>query len=90
MLDIPFIASVAERDIDLVVLEELSVSDEFRDWFSSRVYGAPVYQAEIGAWHSVVSGALGESDVLFVFTSQLGQRIALLIENKISAPPQRE
>lgn len=88
MLDVKFIASVAERDIDLVMMEELSVSDEFRDWLSSRIYGYPVFQSEIGSWHSVVDGAFGESDIVFIFTSQSGQRIALLIENKIDAPPQ--
>ena len=90
MLDVRFIASVVERDIDLVVMEELSVSDEFRDWFSSRVYSTPVFQSAIGVWHSVVDGALGESDIVYVFTSQAGQRIALLIENKIDAPPQTQ
>ena len=29
MLDLKFVASIAERDIDLLVLEELSVSTEF-------------------------------------------------------------
>jgi hypothetical protein len=70
------------------VMEELSVNDEFRDWFAARAYGAPIFGEAIGAWHSVSDSSLGESDVLFVFASESGQRIALLIENKISAPPQ--
>lgn len=87
-LDINFIASVTERDIDLVVMEELSVNNEFRDWFATRAYGAPIFGDAIGAWHSVSDSSLGETDILFVFSSESGQRIALLIENKISAPPQ--
>jgi len=83
-----FIASVAERDIDLVVLEELSVSDEFREWVAARVSGEPMFHEDIGAWHSVVDSEHGESDIVFIYTSLQGQRIAVLIENKIDAPPQ--
>lgn len=90
MLKVRFIASIAERDIDLLVLEEFSVNDEFCDWFSARIYGASVYQNVYGAWHSVTDGSSGESDLIFAFTSQSGQRLALLIENKIDAMPQPE
>lgn len=88
MLDINFIASVAERDIDLVVLEELSVSEEFREWMAARVLGEPAYKEDIGSWHSVVDSEHGESDLVFIFISQFGKRIAVLIENKIDASPQ--
>lgn len=88
MLEARFIASIAERDVDLVVLEELSVSDEFREWLAVRSHGTPVYASTVGVWHSVSDGVLGESDLVFVFTSHAGERIALLIENKIDAPPQ--
>jgi len=88
MLDIKFIASIAERDIDLVVLEELSVSDEFREWLAARVLGELAYKEDLGAWHSVVDSEHGESDLVFIFISQLEKRIAVLIENKIDASPQ--
>lgn len=88
MLDLKFVASIAERDIDLLVMEELSVSDEFREWFASRVFGEPVFQAAIGAWHSVSDALLGESDIVFLFEAIDGPRTAILIENKIDAPPQ--
>lgn len=87
-LELKFVASIAERDIDLLVMEELSVSTEFREWFSSRVFGEPIYQSEIGAWHSVSDARLGESDLVFLFEAFDGPRIAVLIENKIDAPPQ--
>jgi hypothetical protein len=88
MLNLKFIASVAERDVDLVLVEEFTVNDEFRDFFSSRVYGIHVLAKSLGAWHSVSDTALGESDVVHVFQSEEGKRIALLIENKIDAPAQ--
>jgi hypothetical protein len=88
VLELKFVASIAERDIDLIVLEEFSVTEEFREWFSSRVFGEPVYQANIGAWHSVSEPELGESDLVFIFQAVDGPRTALLIENKINATPQ--
>ena len=88
MLELKFIASIAERDIDFLIMEELTVSIEFREWFSSRVFGEPIYQSEIGAWHSVSDTQLGESDLVFLFEAVDGPRTAILIENKIDAPPQ--
>lgn len=88
MLKLKFVASIAERDIDLLVMEELSVSTEFREWFSSRIFGEPIYQSEIGAWHSVSDAQFGESDLVFLFEAVDGPRTAVLIENKIDAPPQ--
>ena len=39
MLNLKFIPSIAERDVDLVLVEESTVNDEFRDFFSSRACG---------------------------------------------------
>ncbi len=88
MLDLKFVASIAERDVDFLVMEELSVSTEFREWFASRVFGEPTYRKEIGAWHSVSDPQYGESDIIFLFEAVDGPRTAILIENKIDAPPQ--
>jgi len=87
MLELKFIASVAERDVDLLVLEELSVSEKFRKWFAALVFGEPVYRSNIGAWHSVYSNNIGESDLLFLFVAENGTHSAILIENKIDASP---
>lgn len=87
MLEFKFIATVAERDVDLLVLEELSVSEKFRKWFAELVFGEPVYRSNVGAWHSVDSNNLGESDLLFLFVAENGIRSATLIENKINALP---
>src|SRR5208337_5665747 len=83
MNELKFVASVAERDLDFVLVEELSVNDEFCDWFTSRLYRKPVFVASIGAWHSVTDANLGETDVLYMFKSDEDGRIALLIENKM-------
>lgn len=88
MLKVSFVASLAERDVDLVLLEELSVSDEFCDWFAARVEGIPIFKSRIGAWHSVCHPSLGESDLVFIFNSEDGQEMAILVENKIDARPQ--
>lgn len=83
-----FVASVTERDIDYLVLEELQVSASFRDWLSSRVFELPLLRAHVGAWHSVVDAVHGESDLIFMFEADDGSTKAILIENKISASAQ--
>ncbi|MGA7178145.1 MAG: hypothetical protein WBX11_00965 [Thiobacillaceae bacterium] len=86
--DLNFIENVTERDIDFLVLEELQVSQEFRDWFSSRVFERPVFKSHIGAWHSVVDAELGESDLVFIFDAEDQTTKAILVENKIAANAQ--
>jgi hypothetical protein len=86
--DLQFLSSVAERDVDFIVLEELEVSEEFRTWFATRIYELPILKQKIGAWHSVSDSELGESDLIFLIEATDGSRKAILIENKIAAPPQ--
>ena len=86
--ELKFIASVAERDVDFIVLEELDVSAEFGAWFSERVFGSPVFRTQIGAWHSVTEAELGESDIVFLFEATDRSMKSVLIENKVDAPPQ--
>jgi hypothetical protein len=90
MLETTFLESVTERDVDLLILEELSVSEKFRKMFSTLVFGETVYKTYIGAWHSVCSDNLGESDLLFIFKAMNGLETAILIENKIDAAPMPE
>ena len=89
MEQLPIIEAVAERDIDLILLEELHVSEGFRSWFLSQTFdqGAPsgsVFEVA----HSVRHPTLGESDIVGIFEDLHGRRCALLIENKIDAPAQ--
>jgi hypothetical protein len=91
MQDEQFIECVAERDIDLLLLEELHVSVAFRSWLLGQTFGQDVCCARfLGAWHSVSHPTLGESDLLLLFADTRGNSTALLIENKIDAPPQLE
>lgn len=79
-----YLSSVAERDIDLLLMEEFHISEEFVRWFAEQVgeKGA----APDGAWHSL-SDTDGETDLLL--RVRCGpQRIGILIENKVGAPEQ--
>ncbi|MDI4634717.1 hypothetical protein J7U46_16775 [Pelomonas sp. V22] len=90
ILNLAYHASIQERDVDLLIVEELSSSDEFADWLVARTWGLKKFSSSVGAWHSVTSGSLGESDAVFVFISHDGTRRALLLENKIDAIAQPE
>jgi hypothetical protein len=79
-----YLASVEERDIDLLLMEEFQISDEFVSWFCDALELRGAKPA--GAWHSV-SDTDGESDLLLrVVVGE--QRVGVLIENKINAPEQ--
>lgn len=81
-----FLSSVAERDIDLLLMEEFHVSAEFVAWFAGKfglADGIPD-----GAWHSV-SDTDGESDLILRVRCG-SDRVGILIENKVGAPEQNE
>ena len=79
-----YLASVAERDVDLLLMEEFHASDEFVAWFCNEIGIGGASPA--GAWHSL-SDTDGESDLLLRVLKE-GRRIGILIENKIAAPEQ--
>jgi hypothetical protein len=79
-----YLASVAERDIDLLLMEEFHISDDFVAWFCGEIGVTDISPA--GAWHSV-SDTDGESDLLLRVV-RAGRRIGILIENKVAAPEQ--
>lgn len=79
-----YLATVHERDVDLLLMEEFHVSPGFTRWFAQK---AGLQDAEFnGAWRSVTD-ADGETDLLLRVT-RLGKRIGILIENKITAAEQ--
>lgn len=83
-----FIESVQERDIDLLLMEELTASSKFRHWFIEQAYGKKIKENRFkGVWHSL-SEASGESDLVLLFTSNSNKKYAIFIEDKIDAPPQ--
>lgn len=75
----------SERDLDLLQLEELHAESGYAAWFANRV-GLSGYRF-ISARHSVsatVNGFNGETDLL-VFFEKHDSKVAVLIEDKISA-----
>jgi hypothetical protein len=84
--DLRFIEAVQERDMDLLLLEELIVSAEFRDWIVNQITGEKIKEF-IGAWHSICDSK-SEFDIVVFFLSESGARYALFIEDKIGATAQ--
>ena len=85
--DLRFIEAVQERDMDLLLLEELIVSAEFREWIVKQITGERIKEF-IGAWHSICDSK-SEFDIVFIFLSESGKKYALFIEDKIGAMAQR-
>lgn len=79
------ISGICERDIDLLLLEELYTSLDFQSWFIGKVLGERKEGVQlIGARNSVMQ-LIGESDLEVTFLTDEGSVINCLIENKISA-----
>src|SRR6267143_1091737 len=85
----PYLQSVAEREMDFLLLEEFHSEPAFVTWFASHVMGKPLEEvSSLGVWHSI-SDSSGESDLVLVV--RIGEtKHAILIENKIDALPQPE
>lgn len=75
--------AVIERDVDLLILEELLAQSGFATWFSDQCH-IPAGATFINAWHSVSHENDGESDLVALYETA-GKRILVLIENKIDA-----
>jgi|TARA_Y100000385_G_C12967849_1_gene582674 hypothetical protein len=76
------IESIQERDVDLILLEELSSDDLFCDWLVNKL-GLPNLSLIEGAWRSINAFGLGETDILFSYFSG-SLKIYVLIENKLN------
>ena len=84
MRQLNYLQSVVERDVDLLLLEELHVNERFRSWFLGRVLGPGGETAKfVDAWHSVTHET-GESD-LEVDVIHDRARCRVLIEDKLDA-----
>jgi hypothetical protein len=75
---------ILERDVDLVLLQLIKTSPEFRDWFVDQLEEEIEIQQYLGARHSVERES-GESDVEMGIETQNGESHIILIENKIDA-----
>jgi hypothetical protein len=88
MKDVNFIEAISERDIDLLLLEELIVNDDFFAWFIGKVSDYKVIE-RLGVWHSVTDKRFGESDLALIFQTTDNEKVGLLIENKVDALAQK-
>ena len=79
---LPF--TVQERDIDLLLLEQLHVCREFAAWLIAKL---GLSGGEVITAHHSVSRTHGETDVL-LHVQHGDQRVAVMIEDKIGAPMQ--
>lgn len=75
--------AIQERDVDLLLLEELICNPDFQSWFISKTTNDSSWE-KIQAWHSLSEPGMGETDILVKVTKGDNQEI-ILIENKINA-----
>jgi hypothetical protein len=80
-----------ERDIDVLLAEEFTVSTSFAAWFRQQVGAFADGEAQVVDVVVSKSDNLGESDLVVVYQkAAAGQRFAVFIEDKIDAPLQPE
>lgn len=77
------VEAIQERDVDIILLEELSTDISFCQWLV-RELSLPELTNLNGAWRSITDFGLGETDILFSYNS-CEKRIFVLIENKLDA-----
>ena len=77
------VEAIHERDIDLIILEELNTDNSFCEWLINDL-NFPKMEKNNGAWHSISDFGLGETDILFSYKSE-DKTIFVLIENKLDA-----
>lgn len=77
------VEAIQERDIDLILLEELATDISFGNWFVEEL-DLPELVSIKGAWKSISAFGLGETDILFSYHSK-HKKIFVLIENKLDA-----
>ena len=83
---------ISERDIDLILVEELNCSSSFQKWFLNRInksVGGIEWHGRksIEAFHSISreNSKSGETDVEIHFLDKSEKKTILLLENKIDA-----
>ncbi|WP_142860674.1 PD-(D/E)XK nuclease family protein [Salinigranum halophilum] len=81
------LAYIVERDVDLVFVQLVQSSSDFRQWFLEAIGERELEFSFTGVCHSVMTEN-GESDIEIGFTSRTGERIRVLVENKINAAKQ--
>lgn len=80
------VEAIRERDIDLLLLEELHVSESFRLWLLSRLDLPEALASSFkGAWHSYRVDKSTEVDIACAFGKGRKLECVLLIEVKVDA-----
>jgi hypothetical protein len=74
-----------ERDIDLLLAEEFSISPAFANWFLKHTSNIDHTNATVADVAVSASDAAGESDLVIIYNVAGGRTFALLIEDKIDA-----
>lgn len=82
------VESIQERDVDLILLEELATDNSFCEWFV-RELNLPKLTSVNGVWKSISAFGLGETDILFSYNSY-DKNLFVLIENKLDASFQNQ
>lgn len=77
------VESVQERDVDLLLIEELNVSLDFCKWFISAI-GLGQTVSNLKAFRSISDYGLGETDILISYSVD-DRTTFILVENKIDA-----
>jgi len=84
-----YASQVREIHIDFLLEEEFYSDSTFlRDFIASA--GFPDQSAKVESVRRSVSDAFGEADLVVVYTTAKGERVAILIEDKLRAPFQPE
>lgn len=83
------ISGISERDIDLMLLEELTVSQRFRERLLGAIGVRPDASLRIEKAARSATDSTGESDLRVDLVGDR-QTVALFIENKVSASFQRD
>lgn len=84
------VAGIKERDIDLLLLEEFVASVPFLHWFLQKIGEGNVKDWQLVSGARSVTQSQGESDLEIFVNRPEGNKLAVLIENKINAAVQPE
>ena len=78
----PYTTSVQERDIDLLFIQLIETSPGFRRWICQQFFQETDIKELLSVSQSVDTGN-GESDIEIGIETEAGDRVLLLVENKI-------
>lgn len=80
---------ISERDVDFALMREMGISKGVQQLFFNQIKeDGELYEA----YHSLVQeeapGKYGESDILFIFKKDNGEKFAIFVEDKVAADAQ--